>query len=133
MILVTGGAYQGKKKIARDLWQQKKVVQDALEPVVVAGDTANIKQLLQAEIIVQFHLWIRRMAEEGTDPYPLVHQIFQENPWVILTLDQVGCGVVPIDAFDRKYRETVGRISCLLAEQAKEVYLVTCGIARRIK
>ena len=133
MILITGGAHQGKQKIARNLWEQKKEAHNTLEPVIAAGDTEDQERLLQAEIIVQFHLWIYKMTENGTDPYPFVHRLFQENPQVIFTLDQVGCGVVPMDAFDRKYREMVGRIGCLLADQAKEVYLVTCGIARKIK
>lgn len=133
MILVTGGAYQGKQKIARALWEQQRMEWDAIEPVIVAGDIADQEQLMRAEIIVQYHLWMRRVIEEGTDPYPFVEQLLTENPRAVLTLDLVGCGVVPIDAFDRKYRETVGRIGCLLAERAKEVYLVTCGIARRIK
>lgn len=133
MILITGGAYQGKQKIARSLWEQHKIEQNAIEPIVAAGNIADQEQLLRAEIIVQFHLWIRRMMEEEKEPYPFVHKLFHKNPQVVLTLDQVGCGVVPIDAFDRKYRETVGRIGCLLADQADEVYLVTCGIARKIK
>lgn len=133
MILITGGAYQGKQKIARSLWEQQKIEQNIIEPIVAAGSIADQGQLLKAEIIVQFHLWIRRMMEEEKEPYPFVHKLLQENPQVILILDQVGGGVVPIDAFDRKYREMVGRIGCLLADQAEEVYLVICGIARKIK
>ena len=46
---------------------------------------------------------------------------------------ELGCGVVPMDAFERAWRERTGRIGCELAKQAEAVYRVTCGIGTRIK
>ena len=40
----------------------------------------------------------------------------------------MGNGVVPMEAFDRRYRETVGRICCNIAKQAEEVIRIVCGI-----
>ena len=42
-------------------------------------------------------------------------------------------GIVPIDSFEREYRERTGRILVKLAEQADEVVRVVCGIGQRIK
>ena len=41
---------------------------------------------------------------------------------------ELGNGVVPMEAFDRRYRETVGRICCNIAKQAEEVIRIVCGI-----
>ncbi|HBI64149.1 MAG TPA: hypothetical protein DDX51_03420 [Clostridiales bacterium] len=46
---------------------------------------------------------------------------------------EVGCGIVPTDAFERAWREEVGRLCCEIAQRADRVYRVTCGIAQCIK
>ncbi|KIR01579.1 hypothetical protein P261_00393 [Lachnospiraceae bacterium TWA4] len=51
----------------------------------------------------------------------------------MLVSNELGYGIVPMDAFDRKYRETTGRICCMIAEQADEVYRVVCGLPQKIK
>ncbi len=157
MILITGGAYQGKHKVAKNLYRQEKerlkesvrtegaeerlkecartegAEEHLPDPVTAEGGTGDLKQFQTAEIILKFHLWIRRLMKEETDPYVCVKELLLENPGVIITFDQIGCGVVPMDSFERKFRELAGRMGCLLAEQAEEVYLVNCGIAKKIK
>ena len=100
---------------------------------MVEENAKSVQELFDADVILQYHLWIRKWMAEHKDPYDITKKIMERNPNVIITLAQVGCGVVPIKAFDRQYRETVGRIGCLLAEQAREVYLVNCGLAQQIK
>ena len=51
----------------------------------------------------------------------------------ILVTDEIGYGIVPIDPFEREYREETGRICCLLAEKSEEVWRVCCGIGTRLK
>ena len=130
MVLITGGAFQGKLEIARELYRKQN---PGKEPTVLEGELAALGQLQQADIISQFHLWLRALLQEGKDPYSMVEGLLAENPGVLVVMDQLGCGIVPVDAFDREWRETAGRIGCLLAKQADEVYLVNCGIARRLK
>ena len=55
----------------------------------------------------------------------------QENPDAVITLDEVGCGVVPVDREEREYREAVGAAGQELAALAGEVYRVTIPV--RIK
>ena len=126
MILITGGAYQGKLEVAKNLCKKKY-------PVIAEGESASQKELEQADIIAHFHLYIKRLMEEGGVPENQVRELIQRNPGVILEITQLGCGVVPMEVFDRSYREKVGRISCQLAETAEAVYLVNCGISKRLK
>lgn len=149
MILVTGGAYQGKLEFAKSICEKER-------PVIAEGEDASLEELAQADIIAHFHLFIKRlMKEEKTgeseneksrrmEACPranmqaeniadTVKELIQKNPTVILEITQLGCGVVPMDSFDRLYRETVGRIGCRLAQQAEQVYLVNCGIPKRLK
>lgn len=126
MIIVTGGAYQGKLAVAKSLCKKEN-------PVIAEGKEASLEELEQADIIAQFHLYIRHLLEKGIEPEKQVEELCRKNPQVILEITQLGCGVVPMDAFDRNYREQVGRISCKIAESAEAVYMVNCGIAKRLK
>ncbi len=51
----------------------------------------------------------------------------------IILYTEVGSGLVPVDEKERTARETAGRLSILLADEADEVYRVFCGIAKKLK
>lgn len=124
MILITGGAFQGKREFARTLKKDAREVEGAL---------LNKESLAQAEVVTDFHMYIQKLLMEGKDAQEEVKQLLCQKPELILTVAELGCGIVPADAFDRKYRETVGRICCEIAKEAEAVYRVTCGIGVRIK
>ena len=50
-----------------------------------------------------------------------------------IVCNEVGGGVVPMDAQERAWRECTGRLCCDIAAQADRVYRVYCGIATCIK
>lgn len=130
MILITGGAYQGKLEFARTLTQYFK---DAEHPVILEGEELEWDHLADGEIVAHFHLYIRKLLEQGKDAAAETEKLLKLNPDLIIEVTELGCGIVPIDAFDRTWREAVGRISCTLAKQAEAVYRVNCGIAARLK
>lgn len=115
MILVIGGAYQGKQKFAEALQEEEK------------------KAGKERIIVPQFHEWVKsRMEAEQNIEEELREKLAQEADQIIVC-NELGCGVVPMDAFERAWRERTGRICCELAKQAEAVYRVTCGIGTRIK
>lgn len=79
------------------------------------------------------HLWIREMLQEGQDAELEVIRYIEENPDCILICDEIGNGIVPVDAFERMYREQVGRILIEVAKRADRVERVICGLGQRIK
>ena len=83
--------------------------------------------------VVNFHEFIRAEMKKNEDVSDLAEKLIQCNPGVLLVSDEVGYGVVPIDAFDRAYREAVGRICTKLAAYSDEVTRVVCGIGTVIK
>ncbi len=107
MILVIGGSFQGKKAYAAKICGEKTVLAD-------------------------FQERIRAVVKAGEDPEAFTRQILEDPPEVI-TLDEVGCGIVPMEKAERDYREAVGHAGQILAAAATEVYRVQCGIASRIK
>lgn len=51
----------------------------------------------------------------------------------IVTANEVGCGIVPMEAEQRLFRERAGRLSCLLAQRADTVLRVCCGLPQVLK
>ena len=126
MWLISGGAYQGKLQYALS-WNAIPTEQ------VSEGAICSFEELLENPIVNHFHLWIDRMLKEEKDIYPLIDKILVENPDIVIIVNELGCGIVPMDAYDRRYREITGRICCRLAQGAKEVHRVICGIGTVIK
>ena len=54
--------------------------------------------------------------------------VIRENPNAVITCDEIGCGIVPIDKTDRLWREMTGDACQYLAERAAKVCRVVCGI-----
>ena len=77
--------------------------------------------------------FIKKEMEEGSSVEALAEELIRKNPEVILVSDEVGYGVVPVDAFQRAYREAVGRTCTKLASFSRKVTRVVCGIGTVIK
>ena len=135
MRLVTGGAWQGKREWIEariKIWTGREK-EDAL---VADGDSAAYPLAENAQVVLNFHRFVRRLTEEGKNEEEILKfalSVSEKNPGAIISMDQVGCGVVPVDSLERRYRERVGRVGQLLAAKSEEVYVVTAGLGRRIK
>lgn len=126
MILIIGGAFQGKKEYAKKTFGLK-------EEEVADGACCGEEELYQAKAVLHLHEFVRRSLKEGRDIGGMAERILQKNPSVILLCNELGSGVVPVEAFDREWREATGRLCCRLAAEAEEVHRVVCGIGMVIK
>ena len=84
-------------------------------------------------IVNHLHRYIREQLRQGTDPEAMIENFGKEHPDCILICDEIGNGIVPMEAEERTYRERTGRILEQLAAQADEVVRVVCGIGQKIK
>lgn len=108
MILIVGGAYQGKEEYAANTFPEGyKILKDYQEI-------------------------IREQLKDGKEPLKEAERLLAgeitETEKLVILCDEVGCGIVPMDAFERKWREQTGRVCCFLAERAEQVIRVQCGI-----
>jgi adenosyl cobinamide kinase/adenosyl cobinamide phosphate guanylyltransferase len=126
MWLISGGAYQGKLKYALERTGIN-------ESEATEGKDCSLQELLEKPLVNHFHLWIDRMLKEEQDINILLVRILARNPEIVIIVDELGCGVVPMNPYDRRYREMTGRICCKLAKEAEEVHRVICGIGTVIK
>ena len=108
MKLYIGGAYQGQAELAR-----------AENPGAV--------------IIEDFHEVVRDALVRGEEPRAFARRVCETRPDAVIVANEIGSGVVPVDAGERAYREAVGRALCVIAQAAESVTRVVCGIGARIK
>ena len=120
MEMIIGGAYQGKAAYAK-----------AQFPDVdwKFGGEITEEELLKAEGVLGFQEYIRKALKAGEDLTGLAEQ----DTDVILVSEEVGYGIVPADAFERQYREAVGRVCTALAAKSRRVTRVVCGIGTVLK
>lgn len=99
------------------------------------GDCTELtyEELKDKAVIYNLHILIKKLLEENdsTEVFNMVMDLVRQDKIVIT--NEIGYGVVPIERFDRQYRELTGRICCKIAEESKEVYRVVCGIGSKIK
>ena len=120
MKLFIGGCHQGKAAYAAE--------RTGLQAVACTPEEA-----LSAPAINQFHLTIRTLLEQGGDPEEYARTLLARNPDAVVISDEVGLGVVPVDPFERRWREAVGRALCILAASAQQVERISCGLGQRLK
>lgn len=106
MVLVTGGVASGRTAFAKEKFPDRRI-------------------LLATEDRV------REAVEQGTVEKFLDEVLEAEGAVVIL--DEPGCGITPLEASDRLFRDIYGAFGIKLAREAESVYRVFCGIGSRIK
>jgi adenosyl cobinamide kinase/adenosyl cobinamide phosphate guanylyltransferase len=124
MHFIFGGRGMGMLEYAKGL---------IANPVVcdLAHDGAEI--MFRADIIVNIHLLVKEKVMKNEDSLDFIKEnlpLLQEN---IIIGDEVGCGVVPVEPFEREWRDETGRVYQLLAANAEEVTRLWAGIPQKLK
>lgn len=109
MILIVGGSSQGKLFYAKEHWKE------------------------EYQIINHYHEIVKNQLQNGKNPMKEAEKLLETKEKLVIISDELGCGLVPMDAFEREYREQSGRVNCYFASRADQVIRVICGIGNRIK
>ncbi|MBD5550419.1 MAG: hypothetical protein HDQ96_04470 [Lachnospiraceae bacterium] len=127
MKLVIGGTAQGKLEYVL-------LKYDVQKNMVWNGVLPNEMELNENIVIINhFHQWIKSRMISGGCPEDEIMSFLDCHEDCIIICDEIGNGIVPIDAFEREYRERVGRILVQLAKRAEGVERIICGIGQKIK
>ena len=120
MILIIGGAYQGKLDFAKN---QFGTTEEDIH-ACTAGEIDFSKRCIHK-------------IEEFTFCHPDPVGYFKANRdlWEdsILICEDLFCGVVPMGAENRAWRQKTGRLCQYLAAEATRVSRVFCGLEQRLK
>lgn len=114
MILVIGGACQGKSQYVRQL--------------LGYGPEDFTRQPASSQpVVCQLQDWVAQNPGQWPQALPL---LLQKE---VVLCNEVGCGVVPVAPELRVAREETGRLCIALAQAATQVVRLVCGIPTIIK
>ena len=125
MEFIIGGAYQGKLDNALKKYNLKEneIFTCTEEHGIEFGARCIYK-------IEEFTLWCVRNGKDATE-------IFKENrgKWAdsVLICQDIFCGVVPLGADMRAWRDMTGRLCAYLSEEAASVTRMFCGLPQNLK
>lgn len=103
MILVVGGRGSGKREYARSLG------------------------CAESEMQADLHLLLRERTDVTEE---FLETLLRKK---VVLCNEVGSGIVPMEAEERAYRDRVGRVCARLAARAERVVRMCCGIPVCIK
>ena len=126
MILIFGGAYQGKLAYALDRFK-------ATEDDVYQCKSDDVNTPENRKIIYEIDKWILALVEKGIDIEKAIRQFIDANSDKIVVCNDISCGIVPLDPVPRKWREAVGRSLAVLSRSSDEVICLFCAIPARVK
>lgn len=127
MKLIIGGYAQGKLDYVLSKYCLR-------ESMVWDGKLPDEPALRDEQVVIDhFHQWVKNCILDGGCPEKEMIAFLDRYKNCIIISDEIGNGIVPLEPFEREYRERVGRIFIQLAERAEEVERVICGIGQKIK
>lgn len=127
MKLVIGGYAQGKLDYVL-------LHEDVKEDRIWDGKIPDRAEQKKGRVVINhLHHWIRERLRQNGCPEEEILEFVENGPDCVIICDEIGSGIVPMEAAEREYRERTGRILVRLAETAEEVERVICGIGQKIK
>lgn len=121
-ILIVGGACQGKREYAQKAFGLN-------EREILPWN----EEREAASCIAYLHLRVRACLEKGLTQQEVLEKLLPFCQGKIVLCDDIFCGVVPLDALERQWREVTGRLLCRLAQEADSVIRMQCGLPQAIK
>lgn len=96
------------------------------------------QEISDSQTVLHLELLVRRLMEQDSETENWEEELFsalqdREGAEKIITADEIGYGIVPLDHFERAYREKEGRFCQRVAACAREVQRVICGVETQIK
>lgn len=124
MKLIIGGAYQGKLTYAV---KKYGFSEEALFDLSAGFPEKECACVYHLEALT------RAAAADGLSADDIVKILMPHIKNAVVISREVGCGVVPMDPFERQYRETHGAVLRQLANEATSVFRIFCGLTEVLK
>jgi hypothetical protein len=126
MILVFGGAYQGKLDYVLDRFRFDEG--DIYRCSVECAELPDRKKL-----IYELDKWILALLKANVYSEGKVTEFIASLGDSVIICTDISCGVVPAEPIQRAWREAVGRALAAMAHESEEVIRLYCAIPTRIK
>ena len=104
MKMIIGGAYQGKLAYAK---KQNPYIH------WTDGELCEGDNIFEAEGVFHFEKYIQSMIKKENwsekEAIDFASKLTKKCPDIVIVTQEIGYGLVPVDAFDRRYRELTGK------------------------
>ena len=124
MILIIGGVYQGKLRYARETWNVPE------EQVFTCTGTEIDFTMPCIDHIEDFVLASVRSGQDAAACFGEHRDEWKDS---VLICQDITCGVVPMGADMRQWRDATGRLCQYLAAEADTVIRMFCGLPQKLK
>lgn len=124
MILVFGGAYNGKLKFVKDKY---KIENDEI------FFCRDIELDYSKKVICGLDKFIKEASIENINPLEILkNNIFKLEDKIIIC-DEISSGIVPLEKKDRIWRDNTGRCLQYITENSNCVIRIFCGLEMVLK
>ena len=128
MIVIFGGAYQGKLEYAKENFN----ISDD-EVFVCSEDSTAIDNAMSKKIIYGLENFTFACVKAGLEAREELAARREELRDKIIICADISQGIVPLDADQRAWREMNGRCMLWLGREADRVIRVFCGLGQDVK
>lgn len=125
MVLIFGGAYQGKLEYALENF--------GLTEKDVFHCKENVEINLSNKVIYGLESFVMGCVKEGLEAREILSEYGSALEDKIIIVTDISQGVVPIDPVQRSWREMVGRTMLYLGGKSEKVIRIFCGLGHEIK
>lgn len=124
MILIFGGAYNGKLEFVKEKYNinNEKIF-------FCKGEHLEFDK----KVICGLHIFTKACIINKIDSLELLKDNINSLNDKIIICDEINSGIVPMEKLDRKWREETGRALQLLSKNSLHIYRIFFGIEEKIK
>ena len=120
MILIIGGAYQGKLDFAKSTFS-------------LTGEDISTCTPGKIDFSKRCVNKIEEFTSGCHDPVAFFQSHREDWQDSILIVQDIFCGVVPMGAENRQWWQNTGRLAQYLSQEAAQVSRIFCGLEQRLK
>ena len=125
MVLIFGGAYQGKVEFAKENFGVTE------NDVFICTEDTEIDW--SYKVIANLDQAFLKHVNEGKESREVLEENLDTLKDKILIVNDISQGIVPMERNLRDWREMTGRAMLYISKEADEVYRVFCGLGSKIK
>jgi adenosylcobinamide kinase/adenosylcobinamide-phosphate guanylyltransferase len=124
MILIFGGAYNGKLGFVKDKYNINN------EEIFFCNDQhLNFDK----KVLSGLHIFTRTCVLNEINSVEILENNINSLKDKIIICDEINSGIVPIEKLDRAWREETGRVLQFLTKHSSSVYRIFFGLQEELK
>lgn len=124
MILVLGGAYNGKLSYVKEKY-------NVTDNEIFFCSKTELDY--SKKVICGLHKFTYELGKEGKNPLGKLKENIKELEGKIIICDEISSGIVPLEKEHRIWRENTGKCLQYLSENSNKVVRIFCGIETVLK